>query len=109
MRCLKGSLPREVVETRVKQFVDRGLPLVLTTVPKPTRAQHVVVHFVRCFLGYQVWAMIHLSDRCSSSVAHAFMQVPMFTQRAETFPGSTFVVGFDTAIRLINTKYYANR
>ena len=29
-----------------------------------------------------------------------------FEKKADLFPGSTFVVGFDTAIRLIDAKYY---
>lgn len=33
-------------------------------------------------------------------------QVPLFTQKATLFPGSTFVVGYDTAIRLVMPKYY---
>ncbi len=31
-----------------------------------------------------------------------------FERKAELFPGCTFVVGYDTAIRLIDTKYYQN-
>eukprot|EP00884_Botryococcus_braunii_P010579 jgi/Botrbrau1/19522/Bobra.0035s0021.1 len=33
-------------------------------------------------------------------------KVPLFTQKALLFPGSTFVVGYDTAIRLVMPKYY---
>ncbi|QEL15223.1 nucleotidyl transferase family protein [Limnoglobus roseus] len=29
-----------------------------------------------------------------------------FARKAELFPGATFVVGFDTAVRLIDPKYY---
>jgi hypothetical protein len=31
---------------------------------------------------------------------------PLFTQKAQLVPGSTFVVGHDTAIRLVMVKYY---
>jgi hypothetical protein len=31
---------------------------------------------------------------------------PLFVAKAALFPGSVFVVGFDTAIRLINPRYY---
>ncbi|KAM7271087.1 hypothetical protein ACFE04_030301 [Oxalis oulophora] len=31
---------------------------------------------------------------------------PYFYKKAELFPGSTFVIGVDTAIRLVNPKYY---
>ncbi|XP_061356525.1 uncharacterized protein LOC133300955 isoform X1 [Gastrolobium bilobum] len=31
---------------------------------------------------------------------------PYFYKKAELFPGSTFVIGADTAVRLINPKYY---
>jgi Cytidylyltransferase-like len=37
-------------------------------------------------------------------VTHA----PRFLQKAKLFPGVTFVVGYDTAIRLIDPKYYAD-
>lgn len=33
---------------------------------------------------------------------------PLFTQKADLFPGSTFVVGFDTAERLVQERYYGN-
>ena len=31
---------------------------------------------------------------------------PLFSQKSKIFPGSTFVIGWDTAARLINPKYY---
>ncbi|KAK8487901.1 hypothetical protein V6N13_017572 [Hibiscus sabdariffa] len=31
---------------------------------------------------------------------------PYFYKKAEHFPGSAFVIGADTAVRLINPKYY---
>tara|TARA_B100000945_G_scaffold74648_3_gene57420 strand:- start:25695 stop:26834 length:1140 start_codon:yes stop_codon:yes gene_type:complete len=31
---------------------------------------------------------------------------PLFSQKSKIFPGSTFVIGWDTAERLINPKYY---
>ena len=31
---------------------------------------------------------------------------PLFTQKAQLFPRSTFVVGYDTALRLVNQEYY---
>ncbi|XP_019164705.1 PREDICTED: uncharacterized protein LOC109160899 isoform X1 [Ipomoea nil] len=33
---------------------------------------------------------------------------PFFYKKAELFPGSAFVIGADTAVRLINPKYYGN-
>lgn len=29
---------------------------------------------------------------------------PLFHQKAELFPGSTFVIGYDTAVRIINVR-----
>ena len=34
------------------------------------------------------------------------MQAPLFTVKAGLYPGSTFVVGYDTAVRLVMPKYY---
>jgi hypothetical protein len=31
-----------------------------------------------------------------------------FAEKAELFPGAAFVVGYDTAVRLIDCRYYAN-
>lgn len=59
----KGVLPLAEIERRVAQFVDAGLPLVLT-------------------------------------------QAPLFTMKADLFPRSTFVVGYDTAERLVQERYY---
>ena len=34
------------------------------------------------------------------------MQAPLFTLKARLYPRSTFVVGWDTAVRLVMPKYY---
>ena len=31
---------------------------------------------------------------------------PLFSEKANLFPGSTFVIGYDTAVRLLDRKYY---
>jgi hypothetical protein len=33
-------------------------------------------------------------------------RVPLFAQKAELFPGCTFVLGYDTAVRLVDPRYY---
>ena len=33
-------------------------------------------------------------------------RAPLFVQKAELFPGCTFVVGYDTAARIIDPRYY---
>jgi nicotinic acid mononucleotide adenylyltransferase/nicotinamide mononucleotide (NMN) deamidase PncC len=35
-------------------------------------------------------------------------RVPLFVEKAELFPGSVFVIGYDTAIRLVNPRYYGS-
>ena len=35
-------------------------------------------------------------------------RAPLFTTKSELFPGSTFVVGYDTAIRLVQERYYGS-
>ena len=37
------------------------------------------------------------------------MQAPLYTDKARLFPNSVFVVGYDTAIRLVMPKYYGGR
>ena len=34
------------------------------------------------------------------------VQAPLYTIKAKLFPDSIFVVGYDTAIRLVDPKYY---
>ena len=34
------------------------------------------------------------------------LQAPLFTTKATIFPNSVFVIGFDTAVRLVMPKYY---
>lgn len=34
------------------------------------------------------------------------VQAPLYTLKAKLFPQSTFVVGYDTAVRLVDPKYY---
>lgn len=33
-------------------------------------------------------------------------RAPLFSQKAELFPGSVFVIGYDTAVRLLAPRYY---
>ncbi|PSC69495.1 Altered inheritance rate of mitochondria 25 [Micractinium conductrix] len=61
----KGLLPLEEIKRRVSQFVNAGLPLVVT-------------------------------------------QAPLFTQKADLFHNSIFVVGYDTAVRLVKAEYYGS-
>ncbi len=35
-------------------------------------------------------------------------QAPLFAQKAELFPGATFVVGADTALRIVSARYYGD-
>lgn len=35
-------------------------------------------------------------------------RAPTFAEKAELFPGAAFVVGYDTAVRLVDVRYYAN-
>jgi hypothetical protein len=35
-------------------------------------------------------------------------RAPTFAEKAELFPGAAFIVGYDTAARLIDPRYYAN-
>lgn len=60
----KGLLPLEEAERRVRQFAQRGLPLLVTA------------------------------------------EAPLFTQKAALLPGAWFAVGYDTAARLVQARYY---
>lgn len=35
-------------------------------------------------------------------------RAPLFTMKSELFPNSTFIVGYDTAVRLVQEKYYGS-
>ena len=71
------------------------------------------------------WSPFHLSDpflaesHLSSSATESWLvifswsdgfafslQAPLYPTKAKLFPGSTFVIGYDTAIRLVDGKYY---
>lgn len=47
--------------------------------------------------------------RCRQFAGHYHLLLsrePLFTAKAELYPGSAFVVGYDTAIRLVAPRYY---
>ncbi|CAI5524496.1 unnamed protein product [Closterium sp. Naga37s-1] len=50
--------------------------------------------------------------RVHQFTAHGHMVVvtrlPLFASKASLFPHSTFVIGYDTAVRLLDAKYYGN-
>lgn len=62
-------------------------------VDKPPLETHVVLERLSQFAG-----------RWPIYVTNA----PTFLEKARLFPGCTFVVGFDTAVRIINERYYNN-
>ena len=57
--------------------------------------------------------MLH-SPRCQnhtqieqhSSDAYLVLQAPLYPDKAKIFQNSTFVLGYDTAVRLVMPKYY---
>lgn len=49
--------------------------------------------------------MAHLKP-LSCVLCAALLQAPLFTLKAKLFADSTFVIGYDTAVRLIMPKYY---
>ena len=74
-------------------------------------------------LPSESWFSFHLSDPflaeshlfCYRKLACHFswsdgvafsLQAPLYPTKAKLFPGSTFVIGYDTAIRLVDGKYY---
>ncbi len=73
-----------------------GLPgyfeLSVTNVDKPTIPYHVIKQRTTQF----------------TSPSLLLTRAPRFIDKAQLMPGSTFVLGYDTAIRLLERKYYVN-
>ncbi|MCA9981322.1 MAG: hypothetical protein KDD89_10825, partial [Anaerolineales bacterium] len=63
----------------------------VTNVDKPPLAQGEVLRRMSQFAGRQA---LYLTD------------APRFVDKARLFPGTTFVIGADTAVRLVNPRYY---
>ncbi len=52
-----------------------------------------------------------VNERLAQFHGHAdvwLTHAPRFAEKAARFPGSTFVVGADTALRIVSTRYYGN-
>ena len=70
---------------------DVHFELSAANVDKPDLAADEVARRVRQFCGYApVWVT----------------RAARFAEKAELFPGAAFVVGWDTAVRLIDPRYY---
>jgi hypothetical protein len=65
--------------------------LSITNVDKPTLEEPEVVHRVARFEGR--WPVV-------------VTRAVLFDQKARLFPGCTFVIGVDTAVRLVDARYY---
>ena len=78
----KGTLAAEEVRRRAEQFF-------------PVRAEKLPTDS----------ALERPSDP-SRTTSLLLTRAPLFSQKAALFPGATFVVGYDTAIRLVMPKYY---
>lgn len=48
-------------------------------------------------------------EQFRGQVAVALSREPLFTRKALLYPGSSFVVGYDTAIRLLAPRYYGGK
>lgn len=81
----KGTLAAEEVRRRAEQFF-------------PVRAGEK--------LPFTDSALERPSDHPSRTTSLLLTRAPLFSQKAALFPGATFVVGYDTAIRLVMPKYY---
>ena len=44
----------------------------------------------------------------SGNAGIAITRAPVFNEKARIFPGCTFVIGWDTSVRLIDAQYYGN-
>ena len=132
----KGLLPLDEIKRRVAQFVEQGLPLVVTQVQclphdhqsalgvamlqRVATAVHgthamsrLLVHPVALLIMAACLNMHKHSQaafmlRQASISSCSFMQAPLFTIKSKLFAKSTFVIGYDTAIRLIMPKYYGS-
>lgn len=75
----KGVLPAETVRERLAQFAPGGQYKEADGTTSSTLEHGAGVLVTRC---------------------------PLFSQKSEVMRGVTFVVGFDTAVRIVNPKYY---
>ena len=78
----KGTLAAEEVRRRAEQFF-------------PVRAE-----------GLPTDSPLERPSDPSRTTSLLLTRAPLFSQKAALFPGATFVVGHDTAIRLVMPKYY---
>ena len=80
-----------VVEAKYR--VPVHFELSLTNVDKPELAPDILQMRVAQFRGFApLW----------------LTRAQTFERKSELFPGALFIVGFDTAIRLLDAKYYAD-
>jgi hypothetical protein len=88
-----GHLELAAVATRLLG-VPVAYELSLRNVDKPDLASHEVERRVRQFEGRaDLW----------------LTRAPTFVHKARLFPGTVFVVGADTASRIVAVRYYADR
>ena len=80
----KGTLPLDEVARRATQFATEELDIGKTENDDDDDA---VVHHPRLWLT----------------------RAPLYSQKAELMPGATFVLGHDTAVRLLNPAYYGGK
>jgi hypothetical protein len=79
----KGTLPLDEVARRAAQFATEELDIGKTE----NENDGAVVHHPRLWLT----------------------RAPLYSQKAELMPGATFVLGHDTAVRLLNPAYYGGK
>ena len=83
-----------MVETAARLLDDEvTLELSVTNVDKPPLAEREIRRRLGQFTGR--WRAV--IDRA-----------PVFNEKARLFPGCTFVIGWDTAVRLVEPRYYRN-
>ena len=114
----KGLLPLEEIKRRVSQFTSSGLPLVVTQAGLAAAAHASS----RACNTWPARPRVPRAASSSSSSPHhrhvlpaclparpaCLPQAPLFTQKADLFHDSVFVVGYDTAVRLVKPDYYGS-
>jgi len=79
----KGAIPLETVEDRLEQFAV------------PERSDNNLISPLN-------------REGCRVHAPVAITAVPLFSQKADLFPGCVFLIGSDTAERIVDPKYYGN-
>ncbi len=96
------------IQSFSENIVFPAFELSVFNVDKPPLDEKLILQRVSQFAGYRNILITNAPTFIVCSLTLMPIYWTIVQEKARLFPGATFVVGYDTAVRIIQKKYYGD-